>query len=256
MAHTFRVCVVCVNTAHVCMHSCTGPQNFREHTNFVVLRRKLCHRHFDDRIHMHFHHNSDGHSAPQCKHLRTKPRQTTPIKDPQKVRGVRLAITLNYFPPQIVSPTCTTSTTLRTSTCLSPPTQCKVQKPVLSQKTPRNDSPSRRLTDEFWDWAASPSDILFLSERCQRIKFPTFLRETELWQGESANIIVQVLKRLTTKNDSLKRPLLVIDGKKKDFKPREQELPLRPFLVFFFLSCSFIFHFLNHFFTFPFFFFF
>ena len=40
----------------------------------MVLSRNLCHRHSDDRIHMHFH-NSPTDTAPQCTHLRSKPQQ-------------------------------------------------------------------------------------------------------------------------------------------------------------------------------------
>ena len=43
-------------------------------------------------------------------------------------------------------------------------------------------------------------------------------------EGKSANVIVvRVLKHFTTKNDSLKRPLLVIDGKPRDFTKRDSK---------------------------------
>ena len=70
-------------------------------------------------------------------------------------------------------------------------------------------------------------------EGCQQKKCPTFLWEEEDLQEKLVNIVViKVLKHFFTKIDSLKRQLLVIDGKRKlFFKPRQQELPRRRFPI-------------------------
>ena len=83
------------------------------------------------------------------------------------------------------------------------------------------------------------SDIL-----CHQKTFTKFLREKKERQAKSANItVVKVLKHFTTKSDSLKRPLLVVDGKPTDFhKPRQQELARKQFpkwtLVFPYLKAT------------------
>ena len=76
-----------------------------------------------------------------------------------------------------------------------------------------NDTPSEEFTFEVLMLAASSSDILFRNGGYQLTKLTTSSRRRWI-EGKSANIIVVwVLKHFTTKNDSLKRPLFVIDGK-------------------------------------------
>ena len=81
----------------------------------------MCHRHFDDRIHMHVHDNpmdTQHHSALTHE---VSLGSATPLR-----------IRPTYLSPQVMSPTCTTRTTpLRTSTCPSPATRCKVL-PILA----------------------------------------------------------------------------------------------------------------------------
>ena len=89
--------------------------------------------------------------------------------------------------------------------------------------------PSRKLLFLSSNAGREPDRHSVQKRRLPKDEIPSV---PEAWQGKSANIIVvNVLKPFTTNNDSLKRPLLVIDGKQKDFyKPRQQELPRREFL--------------------------
>ena len=173
---------------------------------------------------MHFHDNPTA-AYHLCRHTSVVSLGSTTSQS-QRLRGVRLAFRPTYFAPQVMSFFCTTRTT---PTCPFP-TRCEVQPQVLRQKM------SPRLSQQkAYIWilglVAVRSDILDSNEGCQQTKFPSFLRGKQEWRGKSANIIVvKVLKHSTPINDSLVRPLQVIDGKRKDFyKPRQQELPRRHF---------------------------
>ena len=61
----------CVNAPHACIALMHTPHDFLKHSSFVVLKRKLCRRPHPHALPR----QSDGHSAPQCTHLRRKPRQ-------------------------------------------------------------------------------------------------------------------------------------------------------------------------------------
>ena len=64
--HTFPAFVPLRAPSALCMHSRTLRRNFLQPSNFVVLKRKLCLRHIDDRIHIHFHDSpteTQNHSA-------------------------------------------------------------------------------------------------------------------------------------------------------------------------------------------------
>ena len=115
-AHVFRVCLV----------ACTFRRMYSARSQDALCGREGNHLKAQPGLHPHvLPGHSDGHSAPHC---------AQPRSEPQILRGVRLAIRPNYFPPQVMSPTGTTRTTLQTFTCASPATRCKVQQPVMRPK--------------------------------------------------------------------------------------------------------------------------
>ena len=120
---------------------------------------------------------------------------------PQILRGVRLAIRPNYFPPEVTSPTWTTRTTVQTSDTV-------------------HSSPTRSEREDVATiFQANP---LYLSSNVGH--------EPERHREVGEYYRVKVLKLFITKTGSVKRQLQVIHGKRKDvFKPRQQELPRRRF---------------------------
>ena len=74
---------------HGLMHT---PQGFLLHSSFVVLKRKLCHRHVDDRIHMHFHGNSTDTQHHIAHTHEVSLGSKTQLRNSQILRGVRVAV--------------------------------------------------------------------------------------------------------------------------------------------------------------------
>ena len=110
---------------------------------------------------------------------------------PQILRGVRLAIRPNYFPPEVTSPTWTTRTTLQTSDTVH-------SSPTTSERE-----------DVATIFQANP---LYLSSNVGR--------EPERHREVGEYYRVKVLKLFITKTGSVKRQLQVIHGNRKDvFKP-------------------------------------
>ena len=103
-------------------------QVFLSHSSFVVLKRKLCHRHINYCIHMHFHDNPTN-TQHQSAHTHEVPKSRLyyTTEDPPSDTARNTLVRPNRFPPQVLSQTCATRTSLRTSTCPSPATRCKVQ---------------------------------------------------------------------------------------------------------------------------------
>ena len=127
--------------AHASLHADAHfytPQDF-VHQAFVVLKKKS-YQSMRLIAAMRFHDNPTDTLQHRAHTLEVTHQKHNSTEEPQALREVRRPIRPNYIRPQVMSPTCTTRTNLRTSTCLSPTTRCKVQPPVLEQKTPQRHS--------------------------------------------------------------------------------------------------------------------
>ena len=173
---------------------------------------------------MHFHDNpTDTQNQSALTHEVSLP-NTTPLRTFEALRGVLSAIKPNYFHPQVVSPTCTSNfyVSISSDTVRNSATSSETEDVATTRQ--------QKLTFEFWSWeqstATSCTESKFANRRNSQRSW-----QREEWQAMSANIIVvKVVKDFTTTNDSWKRPLQVIDVKRKDFyKLRKQEFPRRQF---------------------------
>ena len=111
-----------------------------------------------------------------------------------------------------MSATCTTGTALRTSTFPSPATRCKVQLPVLRQKTPQRLSQQRASNA-----GREPERHPVQKRRLPTDEIPNVLEGQIRMAREASECYRRQGFEAITKNDSLKSPLLVIDGKPKEF---------------------------------------
>ena len=133
-------------------------------SSFVVLKKDVVSEHASDCTSMHFHHNP---TDTQQNRARTHEVSFSEVQLHQTLSGARLTIRPKYFSPQVIIPTCTTRTILRTSTCLSPTTRCNVQPPVPRQKTLERTS-SREPADEFKCWARVQATSCFETQVANR----------------------------------------------------------------------------------------
>ena len=181
------------------LHALTHtPRDVLWHSTFVVLERKLCHRHIDDRIHMHFHDNpTDTQHQSALTHEVSLP-CTTPLRTFEELRGVLSAIKPNYFHPQVVSPTCTSNFYVS-----------------ISNDTVRNSATSSETEDVattlpakayFWvlELGAIHGDILYRIEVCQQTKFPTFFGGEK--NGKQCQRILSSSGKTSTSWESKKFP--------------------------------------------------
>ena len=149
---------------------------------------------------------------------------TSPLCDPQTLRGVRLAFRPNYFPPLVMSPTCTTRTTLQISTRCSAATSSETEDVVttlpaeslflsseVGSNPERHTEQNRLLTAEMSNFPEGETRMAReVRDYCRRQGFEACHHHQE--------------------GTFLKRSLLVIDGTPKEFyKARQQELPRRRF---------------------------
>ena len=185
--HThFQSLCSCVTTLHCSMHSCTLRRIFFvRHSSFVVLRRKWCHRHIDDRIHMHFHDNPTDTQHHSAHTHEVSLGSAAPLRNPSDTARTRWAIRPSYLLPGNTASTCTTRTKHLQPSRLHLQRRGAKFRNQFPDRRRRTDTPSRKLTLEFLTVGASQNDTPRRNEGCLPTKVPTFLRGAEDWQERS-----------------------------------------------------------------------
>ena len=147
---------------------------------------------------------------------------------PQKLRGVRLSTRPDHLPSKVMSPTCTTRTTLRASSCLSVSSDAAKGGAASSEtEDAATTLPAESLLMRF-DAGREPKRRPVQKRRLPTDELSKYLEGVRRSAIERSSRVLSSSRFCSTKSDSLKRPQLVIDGKRKDFnKPRQQELPRR-----------------------------
>ena len=196
------------------LHALTHtPRDVLWHSTFVVLERKLCHRHIDDCIHMHFHdYPTDTQHQSALTHEVSLP-STTPLRTFEALRGVLSAIKPNYFHPQVVSPTCTSNlyVSISSDTVRSSATSSETQDVATTRQ--------QKLTFEFWSWEQSTATSCTRSKVAKRRNSQRFLaerrmasnvseyyrRQERLLQAEKARVSTQKISQMSFFEDLKKR---------------------------------------------------
>ena len=92
----------CVNTLHACMHSCTLRRIFSD-TQALSLKRKLCHRDLDDRIHMHFHDSPKDTQHHSAHTYGVSLGSTTPLRTPSDTARSTLGYKADLLPSPLLT---------------------------------------------------------------------------------------------------------------------------------------------------------